>query len=163
MMRHIRCNCQVVKGTVSGGQREFVPVLARAAVAAGIAGIFMETHPDPDNAPSDGPNMWPLANWKICWSVCKRLTQRSNVTGLLRKFKFLPLSSPGAFRLSSRGALFGQGSDMPLTALNTACHPEERFLRRRLRPATDPALNTACHPEERSLRRRISDLPLTQL
>ena len=44
----------------SGGQREFVPVLARAAVAAGIAGIFMETHPDPDKAPSDGPNMWPL-------------------------------------------------------------------------------------------------------
>lgn len=48
-------------GTHTGGQREFVPVLARAAVAAGIAGLFMETHPDPDNAPSDGPNMWPLA------------------------------------------------------------------------------------------------------
>jgi len=45
---------------VSGGQREFVPILARAAVAAGIAGIFMETHPDPDNALSDGPNSWPL-------------------------------------------------------------------------------------------------------
>ncbi|KTC86472.1 3-deoxy-8-phosphooctulonate synthase [Legionella brunensis] len=45
---------------VSGGQREFVPVLARAAVAAGIAGIFMETHPDPDKALSDGPNSWPL-------------------------------------------------------------------------------------------------------
>ena len=44
----------------SGGQREFVPVLARAAVAAGIAGIFMETHPDPDKALSDGPNAWPL-------------------------------------------------------------------------------------------------------
>ncbi|HEV2607624.1 MAG TPA: 3-deoxy-8-phosphooctulonate synthase [Xanthomonadaceae bacterium] len=44
----------------SGGQREFVPVLARAAVAVGIAGIFMETHPDPDNALSDGPNAWPL-------------------------------------------------------------------------------------------------------
>jgi 2-dehydro-3-deoxyphosphooctonate aldolase (KDO 8-P synthase) len=48
------------QGTKSGGQRQFVPVLARAAVAAGIAGLFMETHPDPDNAPSDGPNMWPL-------------------------------------------------------------------------------------------------------
>jgi 2-dehydro-3-deoxyphosphooctonate aldolase (KDO 8-P synthase) len=48
-------------GTSSGGQREMVPVLARAAVAAGVAGIFMETHPDPDHAPSDGPNMWPLA------------------------------------------------------------------------------------------------------
>jgi len=47
-------------GTSSGGQREFVPVLARAAVAAGVAGIFMETHPDPAHAPSDGPNAWPL-------------------------------------------------------------------------------------------------------
>jgi 2-dehydro-3-deoxyphosphooctonate aldolase (KDO 8-P synthase) len=44
----------------TGGQREFVPVLARAAVAVGIAGLFMETHPNPDQAPSDGPNMWPL-------------------------------------------------------------------------------------------------------
>jgi 2-dehydro-3-deoxyphosphooctonate aldolase (KDO 8-P synthase) len=48
------------KGDVSGGQREFVPVLARAAVAAGVAGLFMETHPDPDRALSDGPNAWPL-------------------------------------------------------------------------------------------------------
>jgi 2-dehydro-3-deoxyphosphooctonate aldolase (KDO 8-P synthase) len=48
------------KGDVSGGQREFVPVLARAAVAAGVAGIFMETHPDPAKALSDGPNAWPL-------------------------------------------------------------------------------------------------------
>jgi len=48
------------QGTSSGGQREMVPVLARAAVAAGVAGVFMETHPDPDHAPSDGPNMWPL-------------------------------------------------------------------------------------------------------
>jgi len=48
------------KGTASGGQREFVPVLARAAVAAGISGVFMETHPDPDKALSDGPNAWPL-------------------------------------------------------------------------------------------------------
>jgi len=47
-------------GGRSGGQREFVPVLARAAVACGIAGLFMETHPDPDRAPSDGPNAWPL-------------------------------------------------------------------------------------------------------
>ncbi|HTJ16692.1 MAG TPA: 3-deoxy-8-phosphooctulonate synthase [Steroidobacteraceae bacterium] len=49
------------KGTASGGQREFVPVLARAAVAAGVSGVFMETHPDPDKALSDGPNAWPLA------------------------------------------------------------------------------------------------------
>jgi len=48
------------RGTASGGQREFIPVLARAAVAAGIAGLFMETHPDPDTALSDGPNAWPL-------------------------------------------------------------------------------------------------------
>jgi 2-dehydro-3-deoxyphosphooctonate aldolase (KDO 8-P synthase) len=48
------------KGTASGGQREFVPVLARAAVAAGIAGLFMETHPNPAQALSDGPNAWPL-------------------------------------------------------------------------------------------------------
>lgn len=47
-------------GTKTGGQREFVPVLARAAIATGISGLFMETHPDPDQAPSDGPNMWPL-------------------------------------------------------------------------------------------------------
>ena len=48
------------QGTSSGGQREFVPVLARAAVAVGVAGVFVETHPDPDKAPSDGPNMVPL-------------------------------------------------------------------------------------------------------
>jgi 2-dehydro-3-deoxyphosphooctonate aldolase (KDO 8-P synthase) len=48
------------QGTSSGGQREFIPVLARAAVATGVAGIFMETHPDPANAKSDGPNAWPL-------------------------------------------------------------------------------------------------------
>lgn len=48
------------QGTRSGGQREFIPILARAAMAVGIAGIFMETHPDPDKALSDGPNSWPL-------------------------------------------------------------------------------------------------------
>jgi 2-dehydro-3-deoxyphosphooctonate aldolase (KDO 8-P synthase) len=48
------------KGASSGGQREFVPVLARAAIAAGVAGVFMETHPDPERALSDGPNAWPL-------------------------------------------------------------------------------------------------------
>ncbi len=50
------------QGTSSGGQREFVPVLARAAVAVGIAGLFMETHPNPAEALSDGPNAWPLAD-----------------------------------------------------------------------------------------------------
>ena len=53
------------QGTSSGGQREFVPVLARAAVAAGVAGIFMETHPQPDKALSDGPNAWPLAMMRV--------------------------------------------------------------------------------------------------
>jgi 2-dehydro-3-deoxyphosphooctonate aldolase (KDO 8-P synthase) len=48
------------KGTSSGGEREFVPVLARAAVAVGVAGVFIETHQDPDKAPSDGPNMIPI-------------------------------------------------------------------------------------------------------
>jgi 2-dehydro-3-deoxyphosphooctonate aldolase (KDO 8-P synthase) len=52
------------QGDRSGGQREFVPVLARAAVAVGVAAVFMETHPDPDNAPSDGPNMVPLAEFE---------------------------------------------------------------------------------------------------
>ena len=52
------------QGTTSGGQREFVPVLARAAVAVGVAAVFMETHPDPDRAPSDGPNMVPLSQFE---------------------------------------------------------------------------------------------------
>jgi 2-dehydro-3-deoxyphosphooctonate aldolase (KDO 8-P synthase) len=52
------------KGSASGGEREFVPVLARAAVAVGVAGVFIETHPDPDSAPSDGPNMVPLREFE---------------------------------------------------------------------------------------------------
>src|SRR4051794_4830996 len=52
------------KGASSGGEREFVPVLARAAVAVGVAGVFIETHPDPDRAPSDGPNMVPLREFE---------------------------------------------------------------------------------------------------
>ncbi len=53
------------KGTSSGGEREFVPVLARAAVAVGVAGVFIETHQDPDRAPSDGPNMLPLNEMEL--------------------------------------------------------------------------------------------------
>ncbi len=60
-------------GTSSGGQREFVPVLARAAVASGIAGVFMETHPDPDKALSDGPNAWPLDRMKDLLATLKGL------------------------------------------------------------------------------------------
>jgi 2-dehydro-3-deoxyphosphooctonate aldolase (KDO 8-P synthase) len=61
------------QGSVSGGQREFVPVLARAAVAAGIAGLFMETHPDPDRALSDGPNAWPLDRMESLLATLKAL------------------------------------------------------------------------------------------
>jgi 2-dehydro-3-deoxyphosphooctonate aldolase (KDO 8-P synthase) len=61
------------KGTVSGGQREFVPVLARAAVAVGVAGVFMETHPDPERALSDGPNAWPLARMRSLLGLLKEL------------------------------------------------------------------------------------------
>jgi len=61
------------QGTTSGGQREFVPVLARAAIAAGVSGLFMETHPDPANALSDGPNAWPLDKMKSLLSVLQAL------------------------------------------------------------------------------------------
>ena len=60
-------------GHASGGQREFVPALARAAVAVGVAGVFMETHPDPDKALSDGPNAWPLAKMTELLSILKQL------------------------------------------------------------------------------------------
>ena len=61
------------QGTKSGGQREFVPVLARAAVATGIAGIFMETHPNPEVALSDGPNAWPLPRMKALLATLKAI------------------------------------------------------------------------------------------
>ncbi len=63
------------QGSVSGGQREFVPVLARAAVAVGVAGLFMETHPDPAKALSDGPNAWPLSDMRSLLEVLKSLDQ----------------------------------------------------------------------------------------
>jgi 2-dehydro-3-deoxyphosphooctonate aldolase (KDO 8-P synthase) len=61
------------QGTASGGQREFVPVLARAAVAAGVAGIFMETHPEPAKALSDGPNAWPLDRMRSLLAMLKEI------------------------------------------------------------------------------------------
>jgi 2-dehydro-3-deoxyphosphooctonate aldolase (KDO 8-P synthase) len=61
------------QGDRSGGQREFVPVLARAATAAGVSGLFMETHPDPDKALSDGPNAWPLAQMRELLEVLKSI------------------------------------------------------------------------------------------
>ncbi len=63
------------EGVRSGGQREFVPVLARAAVAAGIAGLFMETHPNPDQALSDGPNAWPLGRMGPLLAILKELDE----------------------------------------------------------------------------------------
>jgi len=61
------------KGTSSGGERQFVPVLARAAVAAGVAGLFMETHPHPEEALSDGPNAWPLPRMRELLETLKKL------------------------------------------------------------------------------------------
>ena len=63
------------QGKTSGGQREFVPVLARAAMAAGVAGLFMETHPDPEKALSDGPNAWPLDQMESLLNVLKSIDQ----------------------------------------------------------------------------------------
>jgi 2-dehydro-3-deoxyphosphooctonate aldolase (KDO 8-P synthase) len=61
------------QGNVSGGQRELVPALARAAIASGVAGVFMETHPDPDRAQSDGPNSWPLGQMQALLETLKSL------------------------------------------------------------------------------------------
>ena len=61
------------QGSASGGQREFVPVLARAAVAAGVSGVFMETHPDPAQALSDGPNAWPLDRMRSLLEVMQQI------------------------------------------------------------------------------------------
>ncbi|HEY0337178.1 MAG TPA: 3-deoxy-8-phosphooctulonate synthase [Burkholderiales bacterium] len=69
------------QGTSSGGQREFVPVLARAAVATGVAGIFMETHPNPEKALSDGPNAWPLKHMKQLLQTLKRLDEAVKQSG----------------------------------------------------------------------------------
>jgi len=63
------------QGNVSGGQREHVPVLARAAVAAGVAGLFMETHPNPEQAKSDGPNAWPLARMQSLLETLRQLDE----------------------------------------------------------------------------------------
>lgn len=63
------------QGSSSGGQREFIPALARAAVAAGVSGLFMETHPDPEKAMSDGPNSWPLGRMKELLTVLKNIDE----------------------------------------------------------------------------------------
>ncbi|MBL8447755.1 MAG: 3-deoxy-8-phosphooctulonate synthase [Zoogloeaceae bacterium] len=71
------------QGTASGGQREFVPVLSRAAVAVGVAGLFMETHPDPAKALSDGPNAWPLAKMKDLLTTLQAIDQVVKGRGFL--------------------------------------------------------------------------------
>ncbi|MFB3091525.1 MAG: 3-deoxy-8-phosphooctulonate synthase, partial [Gammaproteobacteria bacterium] len=63
-------------GAQSGGQREFVAPLARAATAVGIAGLFMETHPDPENALSDGPNSWPLDKMRALLETLKNIDEQ---------------------------------------------------------------------------------------
>ncbi len=73
------------QGTVSGGQREFVPVLARAAVAAGISGLFMETHPDPSRALSDGPNAFPLGHLKALLKTLMVLDETIKRQGMIEE------------------------------------------------------------------------------
>jgi 2-dehydro-3-deoxyphosphooctonate aldolase (KDO 8-P synthase) len=71
------------QGTSSGGQREFVPVLSRAAVAVGISGLFMETHPDPSKAMSDGPNAVPLKHMKALLETLVELDRITKKNGFL--------------------------------------------------------------------------------
>jgi 2-dehydro-3-deoxyphosphooctonate aldolase (KDO 8-P synthase) len=73
------------QGTSSGGQREFVPVLARAAVAAGVSGVFMETHPDPARALSDGPNAWPLDRMEALLATLKAIDARVKADGFIEE------------------------------------------------------------------------------
>lgn len=73
------------QGTSSGGEREFVPVLARAAVASGVSGLFMETHPDPDKALSDGPNAWPLAKMRQLLMTLKELDRVVKKSGFVEQ------------------------------------------------------------------------------
>ncbi len=73
------------EGGRSGGQRQFVPVLARAAVASGIAGLFMETHPDPDHALSDGPNAWPLQRLEALLGVLRRIDEQVKAGALVEE------------------------------------------------------------------------------
>ncbi len=78
------------QGTASGGQREFVPVLARAAVAVGVAGLFMETHPDPTRAKSDGPNAWPMAWMHDLLATLKTIDAVVKRSGFLEQMTWPP-------------------------------------------------------------------------
>jgi 2-dehydro-3-deoxyphosphooctonate aldolase (KDO 8-P synthase) len=73
------------RGSASGGQREFVPLLARAAVAAGISGLFMETHPEPDKALSDGPNAWPMGRMEALLETLKVIDEDVKKQGLIEE------------------------------------------------------------------------------
>jgi len=84
------------QGSVSGGQREFVPVLARAAVAVGVAGLFMETHPDPAKALSDGPNAWPLSDMRSLLEVLKSLDQVAKSSPMHEQALLARISHQGA-------------------------------------------------------------------
>lgn len=72
-------------GDSSGGQREFIPVLARAALAVGVSGLFMETHPDPANAKSDGPNAWPLDRMEALLTTLKDLDEVAKASGFVER------------------------------------------------------------------------------
>lgn len=85
------------QGSSSGGQREFVPVLARAAVASGVAGVFMETHPDPEKALSDGPNAWPLQHMRALLETLKRLDEAVK-QGVFAETLVEPMSTQGKSR-----------------------------------------------------------------
>jgi 2-dehydro-3-deoxyphosphooctonate aldolase (KDO 8-P synthase) len=80
------------QGSTSGGQREFVPVLARAAIASGVAGVFMETHPDPAKALSDGPNAWPLQYMKQLLQTLKQLDETVKRSGFAEAL-VMPISN----------------------------------------------------------------------
>jgi 2-dehydro-3-deoxyphosphooctonate aldolase (KDO 8-P synthase) len=82
------------QGTASGGRREFVPVLARAAVAVGIAGLFMETHPKPDEALSDGPNSWPLDRMRSLLETLKEIDATVKLAGFPERDMMLAPTLP---------------------------------------------------------------------
>jgi len=84
------------QGASSGGRREFVPVLARAAVAAGIAGLFMETHPNPDEALSDGPNSWPLNRMRSLLETLKEIDATVKLAGFPERDMMVAATLPDA-------------------------------------------------------------------
>ena len=93
------------QGTSSGGEREFVPVLARAAVAVGVAGVFIETHQDPDKAPSDGPNMVPLKEMEALLRTLMRIRPAGEAPAAIRTEHRHPARSqnrlPGRLRVDA--------------------------------------------------------------